>query len=372
MKGTTAAALAVVAVSVMCSGVVVISAVSILGAPVTQQITLASDSCGTTVEVTAAPAVDGFTAEQVRNAGVIVKVGQRMNVPARGLIIAVATAMQESELRNLGHLGKKNDHDSQGLFQQRPSKGWGTVQQITDPEHASRKFYESLLTVNGWATLPLTTAAQRVQRSAFPNAYAKHEQRAARLVGALTGGADRAPAQSAPAGQCAAPEQATASGWTIPVPGKIVSPYGQRGGRLHAGVDLAAAKRTPIKAASAGTVIKVRCNAVYATGANKGADYGCDRDGDPVRTRGCGWYVDIRHADNVITRYCHMIERPAVAVGARVTAGQQIGLAGSSGHSSGPHLHYEVHTGGDSSNAGSTDPARWMRTRGAPLTGTRP
>ena len=96
-------------------------------------------------------------------------------MPERGGIVALATAMQESSLRNLGHLGAKNDHDSLGLFQQRPSMGWGTPAQVTDPVFAATAFYLALKRVRGWESMAITVAAQRVQRSAFPNAYAKWE-----------------------------------------------------------------------------------------------------------------------------------------------------------------------------------------------------
>jgi hypothetical protein len=119
---------------------------------------------------------------------VIVAVGQRMKIPARGWVIAVATALQESGLINLGDLGPDNDHDSLGLFQQRPSQGWGTPAQIMDPEYAAGAFYTALRKVPGWQTMPVTEAAQRVQRSAYPDEYAKHEARAAAIVAAYTGG----------------------------------------------------------------------------------------------------------------------------------------------------------------------------------------
>src|SRR4029453_12564171 len=94
--------------------------------------------------------------EQMHNAAIIIAVGQRMKVPPRGWVIAIATAIQESSLRNLGDLGARNDHDSLGLFQQRPSTGWGTPAQIMDPQYSSTKFYEKLLQVPDWQTLPLT------------------------------------------------------------------------------------------------------------------------------------------------------------------------------------------------------------------------
>jgi len=96
-------------------------------------------------------------------------------------------------------------------------------------------------------------------------------------------------------------------------------------------------------------------------------DYGgCDHDGSPD-TPGCGWFVEILHADQVITRYCHMNQRPSVSVGERVTAGQVIGVVGSTGHSSGPHLHFEVHLDGDRSSRGAVNPEIFMASKGAPL-----
>jgi hypothetical protein len=90
--------------------------------------------------------------------------------------------MQESRLYNLGHLGAKNDHDSLGLFQQRPSMGWGSAKQVTDPVFAATAFYLALQRVPRWQSMAVTVAAQRVQRSAYPNAYAKWEADARSLV----------------------------------------------------------------------------------------------------------------------------------------------------------------------------------------------
>ncbi|MFE4664552.1 C40 family peptidase [Streptomyces sp. NPDC056716] len=109
--------------------------------------------------------------EQIPHARTIVATGISMNVPERGQIVALATALQESRLRNLNY----GDRDSLGLFQQRPSMGWGTPEQIRDPVYASTKFYEGLLKVPGWESMTITQAAQAVQRSAFPDAYAQWE-----------------------------------------------------------------------------------------------------------------------------------------------------------------------------------------------------
>ncbi|WP_216592356.1 hypothetical protein [Verrucosispora sioxanthis] len=119
------------------------------------------------------------------NAKTIIEVAKRTGVGERGAVIGIATALQESKLYNLGHLGAWNDHDSQGLFQQRPSTGWGSVDQIRDPEYSSTVFFEALKNVGGWRDLPLTSAAQTVQVSAYPFHYAQWEEQAADIVSQL-------------------------------------------------------------------------------------------------------------------------------------------------------------------------------------------
>jgi murein DD-endopeptidase MepM/ murein hydrolase activator NlpD len=298
---------------------------------------------------------------QMRNAAIIIAVGQKMRVPPRGWVIAIATALQESMLTNLGNLGSRNDHDSLGLFQQRPSQGWGTPEQIMNPEYSARKFYEKLLTIPGWDKMPLTEAAQKVQLSAYPDAYAKHETLAATIVNKLADGAARAVGSLADL-RCVYPGEISASGWTVPVRAEIVSGFRTPDRPNHYGVDLGVPKGTVIHAASAGVVITAKCNA----SAPDGGFWSCDVDGS-AEVHGCGWYVDILHAGNVITRYCHMVSRPDVVAGQTVTAGQPIGHSGSSGNSSGPHVHFEVHLGGDSSNNGAVNPVPFMQQMGASL-----
>ncbi|URM89757.1 hypothetical protein LUW75_06860 [Streptomyces sp. MRC013] len=121
--------------------------------------------------------------EQAANAATISAVGTTRGMPERAVTIALATALQESALRNIDY----GDRDSLGLFQQRPSQGWGTPRQIMDPVYSAGVFYDRLAEVPGYSRLPLTVAAQRVQRSGFPQAYAKHEPDAALLAAALTG-----------------------------------------------------------------------------------------------------------------------------------------------------------------------------------------
>ncbi|MEU0689351.1 heavy metal transporter [Streptomyces uncialis] len=124
-----------------------------------------------------------FSSDQAVNAATIAAVGTARGMPERAVTIALATALQESGLRNITH----GDRDSIGLFQQRPSQGWGTAEQIQDPAYSAAEFYRHLDEVAGYSRLPLTVAAQRVQRSGFPQAYAKHEPDATLLSAALTG-----------------------------------------------------------------------------------------------------------------------------------------------------------------------------------------
>ncbi|MFG2102780.1 hypothetical protein ACGFJ5_19505 [Micromonospora echinaurantiaca] len=140
--------------------------------------------------------VAGLTQAQMDNAKIIVDVGVDMKIPRRGLVVAIATAMQESNLynyasgvlpesQNYPHQAIGWDHDSVGLFQQRPSSGWGTVQDLMRPAYAARAFYEALREIPGWQEMSVTAAAQAVQISAFPDAYAQHEGRATTVVAAL-------------------------------------------------------------------------------------------------------------------------------------------------------------------------------------------
>lgn len=174
-------------------------------------------------------------AEQIANAKTIQATGVAMNIPARGQIVALATALQESGLRNLTY----GDRDSLGLFQQRPSQGWGTANETLDPVHASTMFYEALEKVSGWQSLSVTQAAQAVQKSGFPEAYAKWEPLATALQQAIepllskAGGTSPSPSPSgsdstasAPpsaAGSCTADGDGTDFG-TIP-PGSVPAGY---------------------------------------------------------------------------------------------------------------------------------------------------
>jgi hypothetical protein len=121
--------------------------------------------------------------EQAENASIIAAVAERRGLPAHAISIAIATAMQESKLRNL----EGGDRDSIGIFQQRPSQGWGSPRQLNDPYYAANAFYDALIQVDGYEDMPLTEAAQAVQRSAFPDAYAEHEADGRAVASALSG-----------------------------------------------------------------------------------------------------------------------------------------------------------------------------------------
>ncbi|MCW2811176.1 MAG: hypothetical protein JWP61_1634 [Friedmanniella sp.] len=121
--------------------------------------------------------------DQARLTSIIVGLSVRRGLPARAASIAMATVYQETGIRNLDY----GDRDSVGLFQQRPSQGWGTEKQLMDPYYATGKFYDALVRIKGWETGDITEVAQRVQRSGYPEAYRDHEADARVLASALTG-----------------------------------------------------------------------------------------------------------------------------------------------------------------------------------------
>uniref|UniRef100_UPI000A42DB89 hypothetical protein n=1 Tax=Kribbia dieselivorans TaxID=331526 RepID=UPI000A42DB89 len=121
--------------------------------------------------------------EQMHHAATITTIALARGLPARAASIALATAIQESKLRNITY----GDRDSLGLFQQRPSMGWGTRDQVLDPVHATNAFYDALVKIRGWETGNINDVAQAVQRSGHPEAYADHEQEGRILASALAG-----------------------------------------------------------------------------------------------------------------------------------------------------------------------------------------
>lgn len=294
--------------------------------------------------------IAGFNTEQIQNARTIVAVGKQSGVPAYGWVIALATAMQESTLRNLDY----GDRDSVGLFQQRPVSGWGSVADIMNPVKSAQAFYgvaahtgnTGLLDIPGWRKMQVTAAAQAVQRSAFPLAYAQHEDEARALVAALADGVSAADLTAT----------ATDVACTIGMAGistSVVRPiqaglavdndnYGNSGSNwanMHTGNDYSSPCGTPVQAAHGGTIV-----------IESGGSWGWSGR----------WLVKVQTAPgNLTTWYGHM-QSLSVAAGQTVKAGQVIGQVGSEGNSTGCHLHFEVHPHGGGYLQDQVDPAAWL------------
>lgn len=141
------------------------------------------DLGGPVCRATASGTTVSFSAEQMDNAATIVGIGMGRGLPARAGTIAIATAIQESKLRNIDY----GDRDSLGLFQQRPSQGWGTAEEILTPEYSTNAFYDALVRVDGYQDMVITEVAQEVQRSAYPDAYADHETEGRVIASTLAG-----------------------------------------------------------------------------------------------------------------------------------------------------------------------------------------
>ncbi|WP_448642334.1 M23 family metallopeptidase [Geodermatophilus sp. URMC 63] len=317
-------------------------------------------------------------AVQMGHAQTIADVAAARGLDPYAVTVALATAYQESGIRMLAndgsspdltaeqaavtatslshpHDGLGSDHDSVNPFQQRWVAGWGTVAELMDPVYAAEAFYARLVAVPNWQVIPLTEAAQAVQVSAYGNAYARWEPLARELT-AMLWPAARA-AAGAPAGAAAAvcPGLPVAAGsWIRPTAGTVTSGFGPRWGTLHAGVDLAGPRDSPVYAASDGTVVRAECTSAY-----------CDRDGG-LGLGGYGNLVELGHGGGVSTRYGHL-SAYTVTAGQTVTAGTLIGFQGSTGNSTGVHLHLEVRIEGT-----PVDPVPWLADRGVDLLAANP
>lgn len=133
--------------------------------------------------ITASGMTEAFDPDQTGNAALIAALSMKRGMPSRAATIALTTAYQESKIRNIRY----GDRDSLGLFQQRPSQGWGTEEQVLDPVHATNAFYDALEKFKGYERADITTIAQKVQRSGFPEAYRDHEGQGRVLASTLTG-----------------------------------------------------------------------------------------------------------------------------------------------------------------------------------------
>lgn len=312
-------------------------------------------------------------AAQMGHAQTITTVAASAGLESYAATVALATAWQESRLRMLANDGSSprltreqaavtatslgypndgvgSDFDSVNTFQQRWIAGWGTVAQLMDPVYAARAFYDRLITVPNWATIPLTRAAQAVQVSADGDAYARWGPFASELTGLLWPTAEAIAADpGGPSGGVCPGLAVPAGSWTGPTEGLVTSGFGSRWGALHAGVDVAGRRNAPVYAAADGTVTTAACTSAF-----------CDRDGG-LDVPGYGNLVEIDHGGGLATRYAHL-SGYTVTAGQSVPAGALIGYQGSTGDSTGVHLHYETRVDG-----ASVDPVPFMAARGVDL-----
>ncbi|MPV36099.1 M23 family metallopeptidase [Georgenia subflava] len=298
--------------------------------------------------------INGYGGVQLANAAAIINAGADLGLSVRDQTIGVMTAMGESSLQVLDH-GDLAGPDSRGLFQQRDNGAWGTYEERMDPTASATMFFEKLAAVADRGLLPPTIVAHRVQVNADPYHYERYWRDAVAVVNGLAGEDLAALAASAGPSPCSALSvgAVTAEGWTSPILGNVrySSAFGQRvhpiTGQLtlHSGADLAAPDGHPIYAAADGIVT--------VAGPSSGGN--------------SGYMVAVDHGGGVQSRYVHPWPSGIlVRVGDVVTAGQQIARVGSSGNSTGPHLHFEIRVGGI-----PVEPIRFLADRGVELPGTR-
>ncbi|MGL4340139.1 MAG: M23 family metallopeptidase [Rhodoglobus sp.] len=290
---------------------------------------------GATVNPTAIPdtSIAGYGREQLVNAAYIMQAGNALGLNVRDQTIGVMTAMGESGLRVLDN-GDTAGPDSRGLFQQRANGSWGSYEDRMNPSISATNFFTAMIReAPDRESLEPTLVAHRVQGNANPDHYEKFWADAVQVVDKLSSA--EAGADSRPAAECSTlAGQVNASGWAAPAQGPITSGYGMRQDpisdtwRLHGGTDLTAGGCDgPIWAAHDGVVTR------------RGFD-----------SAGNGTIV-IDHDGTVQTRYLHMDDAGMlVQVGDQVSAGQQIARTGSSGESTGCHLHFVVSVDGETVN----------------------
>jgi murein DD-endopeptidase MepM/ murein hydrolase activator NlpD len=261
-------------------------------------------------------------------------------------VIALATARQESGIRNLDY----GDRDSLGAFQQRPSQGWGTPDQVMNVPHATTTFLEHLVLIPGWGTRPVTDVAADVQRPAeeYRGLYEHWVPLATRLTEELWPQA----ASLMPTTQSGCVQPATGAGGVVfPVPPSYIGTdnhnwggSGSHWSSWHTGTDFSVPCGTPVLAATAGTV-EIETHQAWAG----------------------TWLVKVvTGPDSVATWYAHM-QKLDVSPGQRVAAGQQLGEVGARGNATGCHLHFEVHLhNGSIYGPDNVDPSQWLAQNASP------
>ena len=310
---------------------------------------------------------------QLTHAATIIEIGSGIDGVGRdGIIIALMAALTESRLLMLANTnaypesgdypndGDGSDHDSLGLFQMRPQSGWGTVEDLMNPTYQARAFYggpegpnfpspRGLLDIHGWQQMDKGKVAQAVEVSAHPERYTNFEPVAETIFSALTG-VGSAPSMNG--SSIITTSTASNSQVVFPLPeGTWVTTdvFGWRNDPFtnervfHTAADFSAADGTPILAAASGTVTVAEYS--HAWGGIIVIDHNVDGE---------------RIATAYVHSWAHGIH---VAVGDTVRAGQHIADVGSSGRSTGPHLHFEVREGG--TNGDYIDPAAWLNKHNA-------
>ena len=309
--------------------------------------------------------------QQLTHAATIIETGARTpGVGRDGILIALMAALTESTLRQLANTGaypesgeypndgNGSDHDSLGLFQMRPASGWGTVAELMDTGYQARAFYggpdgpnypspRGLLDIPGWQQMDKGEAAQAVEVSAYPDRYRNYEPTARTILQALTTGGSSGGGSGVP-GDADIPET---TALVFPLPNGTYTHTSDFGWRsdpftsersFHAGTDWAAADGTPIFALADGVV-------TYAG-----------------MVGGTSGQITIEHTidgERIATVYLHMWAHGIhVQAGDQVIAGQHIGDVGSSGRSTGPHLHFQLHPGG--AGASPVDAIPWLADHG--------
>lgn len=307
----------------------------------------------------------GLTEDQLANAAAVIQEGRRRAVPDQGIVIALATALQESGLRiyandglggdlaadqvgiarslDLPHEAVGTDHGSLGIFQQQ-WPWWGDMNALMDPSQSASLFYAALSHVPNWQALPVTVAAQAVQSSRYPDAYADDEPLARRLLAELGNGI------IGTAVDCAA----LMTGGTVVYPLPSGSGYvdqrnfgisGSNWSSWHTGTDLSVACGTPVLAAHGG-IVNIETDQSWAG----------------------PWLVQVQTAPGQLTTWYAHMRRVTVPDGATVQPGQQLGEVGDLGNATGCHLHFEVHPHGGSIYEDPVDPTTWLANHvGKPL-----
>jgi cell wall-associated NlpC family hydrolase len=298
-------------------GVAVAAAASGAASPVPQAVT----ACGTGLVQAGQTAANAtLDTSQLGNARVIYDVSASMGLPQRAAVIAEATAMQESRLVNLAG----GTSDSLGLFQQRPSQGWGTPAEIMQPAYAAAKFYSALVEVPGWQSLPLTVAAQDVQHSSKPGAYAQWEQLGDSLTATFSGQADDCLTGNDTGGAAAAGVTRLPAGFALPAgtspavsaaiafaTAQLGKPY-VYGGTGPAGYDCSGLVMMAYRAAGVGlprtTYQQVYAGTpVYSIDGLQPGDllFTPGSDGTPEHPGHVGMYIGTRHGQGLVIQAPH-------------------------------------------------------------------